>query len=64
MSKNNISHYVITFLCCAGLGMVMAQPFANTAAAGSPQDLVNDAFDRKQIFLGHEPFVLVLPGCP
>jgi hypothetical protein len=23
------------------------------------QDLVNDAFDRKQIFLGHKPLVLV-----
>jgi glyoxylase-like metal-dependent hydrolase (beta-lactamase superfamily II) len=44
MSRENRSRYMIAFLCCAAVGMLMVRPFAKTVAATSPQDLVNSAY--------------------
>src|SRR5260370_33344435 len=44
ISREKVSRYVITFLCCAGLSVLMGLLVLKTVAATSPQDLVNAAY--------------------
>jgi len=44
ISREKVSRYVIAFLCCAGLSVLMVPLVLKTVAATSPQDLVNAAY--------------------
>src|SRR5579862_5342916 len=44
MPRENVSRYLIALLCCAVICALMAPSALKTAAATSPQDLVNAAY--------------------
>jgi len=45
MSRENVSRYLMAFLCCAaGMSALMVRPLARALAATSPQDRVNAAY--------------------
>ena len=44
MFREDGRRYLLAVLCCAAVAALVARPFAKTAAATSPQDLVNSAY--------------------
>src|SRR5260370_26964035 len=44
ISREKVSRYVMAFLCCAALSVLMVPLVLKTVAATSPQDLVNAAY--------------------